>query len=101
MYYIRYNFSYPSLLKSKGAMLISGFNTLSKEQRKLYNQDKMSIYYRNLFALWSALFFAGAVLSQLVSGYLTIIVFIIWIVSVFKNMHLDANKAFGQYKIKK
>ena len=89
------------LLKSKGAMIISGFNTLPKEQRKLYNQYKMSIDYRNLFALWSSLFFTGAMLSQLVSGYLTIIVFIIWIIPIFKNMGLDANKTFEKYKIKK
>jgi hypothetical protein len=88
-----------TLLKEKGALLISGFNTLSKEQRKLYNQKKMSIDFRNMFIIWFALFFVGALLSQLINAYLAIIVFILWLILFFKEVHLDADRAFAKYRV--
>ena len=90
-----------ALSKSRGAMFISGFNTLPKKQREMYDKKKMSVDYRNMFALWSAMFFVGALLSQLISMYLVIIVFIIWVTLLFKGVHLDVYKAFEKYKIEK
>lgn len=37
-----------ALLNEKGSMLISGFNTLSKEKREKYDKKKMSIDMRSL-----------------------------------------------------
>lgn len=48
-----------ALLKEKGAMLISGFNTLSKEEQANYDQKKMSIDMRNSLFLWSILLLSG------------------------------------------
>lgn len=89
-----------TLLKDKGAMLISGFNTLPKEEREHYDKKKMSIDQRNSFLLWAILFVAGAILSYLISSYMAILAFVIWLVLFFKEVHLDTDKAFGKYKTK-
>ena len=86
-------------LKSKGAILISGFNTLPKEQRDLYDKKKMSTDYRNMFALWCAVFLAGVLLSQLVSVYMAIAAFIVWMILLFSQIHLYPDKAFEKYKL--
>lgn len=36
-----------ALLKEKWAILISGFNSISKDEREKYDKKKMSIYMRN------------------------------------------------------
>jgi len=90
-----------ALLKEKSAMLISGFNTLPKERRGLYDQKKMSLDYRNMIAFWSALFFIGALLSQSIHAYSTILTFIIWPIWLSKEIHLDADKSLAKYKIRK
>ena len=75
-----------TILKDKATILISGFNSISKDQREMYDQKKMSKDQRNAFLIWG-LFFA-------------IIAFIVWLIVFFKDVHLDEEKAFGKYKIK-
>lgn len=87
-----------ALLKEKGAMLISGFNTLPKEEREKYNKAKMSIDQRNSFIIWTVIFIVGAFVSNLVNAYLAIIAFVIWLFLFLKEVHLDTDKAFGKYK---
>lgn len=87
-----------ALLKEKGAMLISGFNTLSAEEREKYDKIKMSIDMRNSFFLWFGIILLGAILSFFFSKYYAIISILIWIILFFKNVHLDPDKAFGKYK---
>lgn len=86
------------LLKDKGVMLISGFNTLPKEERDHYNKEKMSTDQRNRFLLWTLIFIAGALLSYLISAYIAIIAFVVWLILFFKEVHFDTDKAFEQYK---
>lgn len=87
-----------TLLKEKAAMLISGFNTLSKETREQYDTYQMSQDHRNLFLLYATIFGIGFVLSYIISEEIAIIVFIIWLIIFFKDVHLDASKAFEKYK---
>lgn len=87
-----------TILKGKGAMLISGFNTLSKAQREQYDKEKMSKDQRNLFLLWAVIFGMGAVMSYFISRYAAIVAFVVWLIIFFKNVHLDEEKAFGKYK---
>ena len=42
-----------AILKGKAAILISGFNTIPKYQRELYDQDRMSRDQRNAFLIWA------------------------------------------------
>jgi hypothetical protein len=89
-----------AILKEKGAILISGFNTLPKEERELYDKTKMSKDQRNAFIMWAVILGVGAILSYFVTQYIAIIAFIVWLVVFFKDVHSDTEKAFGKYKIK-
>ena len=87
-----------TLLKGKAAILISGFSTMPKEQRRLYDTKWMSKDHRNMFLIWTAILGVGALLSLLISTYIAIPAFIVWIIMFFKDVHLDEEKAFGKYK---
>jgi uncharacterized membrane protein len=87
-----------AVLKEKGAMLISGFNTMSKAQREQYDKAKMVQDQRNALLLWALVFAVGAVLSYFVTQYAAIAAFIVWFILFFKDVHLDAKKAFEKYK---
>lgn len=86
-----------ALLKEKGAMLISGFNTISKDEREEYDKKKMSLDMRNCLFIWSMILFLGAFLSYCISKYCAIIAFHIWIILFFKEVHINSEKAFGKY----
>lgn len=87
-----------ALLKEKGALLISGFNTPSKEEREKYDKKKISVDMRNSLFIWAIILFLGAILSYYISKYCAIIAIIIWIVIFFKDVHIDSEKAFRKYK---
>ena len=90
-----------TLLKGKAAILISGFNTMPKEQRERYDRERMSRDQRNAFFLWAAILGAGSVLAHLFSmRYAAMIAVVIWLIVFFRDVHLDEEKAFGKYKIK-
>lgn len=87
-----------AVLGEKGAMLISGFNTLPKEEREKYDKKKMSADQRNQCLVWTGVMAAGALGSWLVSQYAALAAGVIWLVFFFKNVHLYADKAFEKYK---
>ena len=89
-----------TLLKDKGAMLISGFNTLPKWKQEKYDRKRMAKDYRNHFALWSVIMLIGALGSWFLSGYFAVGAYIVWLVLFFREVHMDAEKAFAKYEIK-
>ncbi len=90
-----------ALLKGKAAILISGFNTMPKEQRKQYDRERMSKDQRNAFILWAVILGSGCLLTELTaSKNAAIAAVIIWLVVFFRDVHLDEEKAFGKYKMK-
>ncbi len=88
-----------ALLKGKGALLISGFNTLPKEQREKYDKLKMSKDMRNSLFVWCVIFVVGGVLSYCISQYITVISFVIWLILFFREVNFDTEKAFEKYKL--
>ena len=52
-----------SVLKEKGAMLVAGFNALSKEERDLYDHAAIAKDTRNQFFMWTCIMLAGMILS--------------------------------------
>ena len=54
-----------AILKSKASVLISGFNSKSKEERSLYDEEKMCRDQRNAFLIWAAILGIGALFSYL------------------------------------
>lgn len=87
-----------ALLKEKGAMLVSGFNTLPKAKREQYDKKKISSDQRNMLFLWTVIMLLGAVLSYFITEYMAVIAFLVWIVFFFREVHVDEEKAFGKYK---
>lgn len=88
-----------TLLKENSAMLISGFNTLSKDEREQYDKLKMSMDMRNSFFIWFLVFALGGLLSYVISQYFALGSFIIWLVLFLKEVHLDPKKAFDKYRL--
>ena len=78
-----------TILKDKAAILISGFNSISKDQREMYDQKKMSKDQRNAFLIWGLIFAVGAILANFISQFFAIIAFIVWLIIFFKDVHLD------------
>ena len=89
-----------ALLKDKAAILVSGFNTLPKKEQALYDRAGISRDVRNQCFIWSAIMLLGALLSFFLTAYMAIPAFIIWLVLLFKDVRLDAHKAFENYLLK-
>lgn len=88
-----------ALLKEKGAMLVSGFNTLPREERERYDKRKISTDMRNSFLIWGLIFILGGIFSYLVSSYAAIAAGVLWLILFFKEVHFDTDKAFGKYRL--
>lgn len=86
------------VLKEKAALLLSGFNALSKEERAQYDQEKMSRDQRNAFFLWAIILAMGYLCSLYMSKYCSYIALMLWLILFLKDVHLDVDKAFGKYK---
>lgn len=97
LFFIGFAFLF-TVLGEKGAILISGFNTMPKEKRELYDKARMSRDQRNEFLIWAGIWGAGAVLSFCFTQYMAILAFVVWLVVFLKNVHLDEEKAFGKYR---
>lgn len=87
-----------AVCKEKGAMLVSGFNTLPKAERDQYDKRRISLDMRNSLFLWCGVLAAGALLSVLFHGYMGAAALVIWLVLFFREVHFDAHKAFEKYK---
>lgn len=84
--------------RENAVRLISGFGSLPPERRALYDTRRMRRGRRNSFLLWAAIFASGAALSLFAAQGFAVAAFGIWLVLFFKDVHLDAEKAFGRYK---
>lgn len=86
------------ILKGRAAILISGFNTLPKQERENYNTSQMAKDHRNYFLIYAAVTGVGALLAHFISEQLGIASLIVLAVLFFKDVHLDEKKAFGKYR---
>lgn len=88
-----------AIYKERAARFVSGFNSLSQREQALYDKAHISRDVRNQCFLWSAIMCGGAVLS-LVTPYMAIPAYVIWIVLFFRDVHFDPHKAFEKYLLK-
>lgn len=88
-----------SLYKEKATVLISGFNSFSKQEKECYDKNKLSIDTRNTYTLWGGILLNGALLSYYYTYYFAISFFILWLILFFKELKFDGEKAFEKYKI--
>lgn len=86
--------------KEKAAKLVSGFNSLSKEEQALYDKARISKDMRNQCFTWAAIMAGGATLSYFITAYMAIPAYVIWLIVFLKEVHLDAHKAFEKYLLK-
>ena len=85
-------------LKGKGAMFISGFNTLPERERAQYDTEAMSKDMRNSCLLWALVMAIGCILSYALTPYLAIAAYAVWLALFFKDVRSDASTAFGKYR---
>lgn len=90
-----------AVYKEKAAKFVSGFESLSKEEQALYDKAYLSRDTRNQCFIWAAVMLIGAALSYFFTPYMAVPAFGIWLILFFKNVHLDAHKAFEKYLFKK
>lgn len=83
--------------KEKAAILVSGFNSLSKEERDRYDTAYISRDMRNQCWTWTAVLTCGAFLTYYVSPFMSAVAMVVWLCLFFKEVHLDVYTAFEKY----
>ena len=83
--------------KEKAAILVSGFNSLSKEERQSYDTARISKDMRNQCWTWTAVLTCGAFLTYYVSPFMSVVAMVVWLCLFFKEVHLDVYTAFEKY----
>ena len=72
-----------AIFKEKAAKFVSGFNSFSKEEQAMYDKAQISRDIRNQCFIWTVIMLAGATLSCLLTPYMAIPTYIIWLVLFF------------------
>ncbi|WP_077065267.1 DUF3784 domain-containing protein [Paraclostridium sordellii] len=88
------------IFKNKSCFLIAGYNCISKEKRKNYDESKLSKDFGTTFFKYGLIFLLGSIGCILISNCFFWIAFIIWLIYFLKNVSFD-NKIFDKYKINK
>ena len=88
-----------AIFKEKAAAFVSGFNSLPKKEQTMYDRAHISRDVRNQCFVWAAIMLIGAALSYFISAYMAVPAFVIWLILFFRDVHLDAHKAFEKYRI--
>lgn len=86
--------------KEKATCLLAGFNNLPKQERLLYDRARIARDNAKDFLIWAVVMLSGAVGSWLISEYAASLAYLVWLVLLFKDMHLDARKAYEKYLLK-
>ena len=83
--------------KERAARFISGFNMLPNKEQELYDKAYMARDIRNSCFLWAGIMAIGALLSWLLTAYMAIGAYVVWGILFFRDVHVDAHKAFEKY----
>jgi len=84
--------------KEKACSLISGYNFKSKEERKKYDEKRMSLDMRNFLVICSGFYFLGAITAFIWGAIGFWMSFGIWFLYFLRNFHINHEKAFGKYR---
>lgn len=85
--------------RERAANWISGFHSLPEEEREKYDRARMAGDERNACFLWGTVMLLGALGARLISGYMAVAAYGIWLVLFFRDVHFDMEKAFGKYRL--
>ena len=86
--------------KEKACKLIGGFNFFTEAQQAQYDKAAIARDYQKLFTVWTIGAFVFAPLCLWLDWWAFGAAFILFLFSLGKDMHIDAEKAFEKYKIK-
>ena len=86
--------------KEKACKLIGGFNFFTEEQQARYDKAAIARDYQKLFTGWTVGAFVFAVPCLWLVWWAFGAALILFLFSVFKDFHIDAEKTFEKYKIK-
>lgn len=86
------------IFKERSCILISGYNFKSKEERKQYDEKRISKDYGLNCLKYSLIFLIGAIGCIFISDWCFYISLIIWVLYFIKNCG-SVNKVFDKYKI--
>lgn len=85
------------ILKERAAKFVAGFNMLPQNEQNLYNKAGIAKGIRNSCLLWALIMLIGAAGCYFLSGYFAIPTYLVWLILFFKDLHVDAHKAFEKY----
>lgn len=85
------------LMGEKACVLISGFNTLPREERENYDLARMSRDQSRSFFLWAVVLGVGAA-GSLLSPAIFWGAMGLWLALFFRQVHLTTEKAFAPYR---
>jgi len=88
-----------ALLKEKACILISGYNFKTAEERKDYDEKRLSRDMCHFFLICSGILLIGGVASYFWGSVCFWITLAVWLIYFFKNVHMDDEKAFGKYRL--
>ncbi|WP_250673693.1 DUF3784 domain-containing protein (plasmid) [Paraclostridium ghonii] len=86
------------IFKNKSCILISGYNFIPKDQRKNYDETKLSKDFGTTFFKYGLIFFLGGIGCIMISSWCFWISFAIWLIYFLRNTSFS-NKIFDKYKI--
>ncbi len=85
--------------KEKACNLIGGFNFFTEAQQARYDKAAIARDYQKLFTRWTVGAFLFAGLCLWLNWWAMGAAFILFLISLGKEMHIDAEKAFEKYKL--
>ena len=86
--------------KEKACSLIGGFNFFTEAQQAKYDKAAIARDYQRLFTWWTVGAFLFSVLCLWLHWWAFGSACVLFLFSVVKERHIDAEKAFENYKIK-
>lgn len=87
------------IFKDKACILIGGYNLISKDKRKGYDEVRLSKDFRNTFFNYGLIFLIGGIGCLFISNWCFWIAFLVWLIYFCKNVSFS-NKIFDKYKTK-
>ena len=85
--------------KEKACKLINGFNFFTEAQQAKYDRARIVLDYFKLFRILAVVMFIGAALCLWLGWPVYIATLAAMLFLIFRDFHLDAEKAFEKYKL--
>ena len=85
--------------KEKACKLISGFNFFTEAQQAQYDKARLARDYFKPFRTLTIVVFVGAALCLVLGWWAFAAAIVIMLILVFRDFHINPEKAFEKYKL--